>query len=327
MRHRLHAPYARWLPTRQLVSWSAKVLGWSLLVAALALLLTLLAMQVTEVGPYGRVIFVAASLAVVARMMPAVARITQRTVGRVRLRFGLRTLFLAVAVSGITLAWVGNLIRDVQHQRQILDGAFSRGYAVTFDDRVTPWMYRRFGMNWALALRALDYVSMERRTSALRGEDFEALTGLRYKRLSLNYCLVTDDEFVHLKPFSELKHFNAQGTRLSDKAIQYLAQFQDLEDIDIQKTKVTDEGISHLVRLDKLRSAILINTPITDRSVATLKLMKQLRYLFVQGTSITPEGVAELRLALPKCDVDDSSACKYPPYYYGEPEHGAGVLQ
>jgi hypothetical protein len=230
-------------------------------------------------------------------------------------RFGLRTFLLAVAVCGIALSWLGNLIRDVHHQHQILDGAFSRGYAVTVDDRITRWMYQRFGMNGALALRALDYVSMERRTSAVRGEDFEALSGLRYKRLSLNRCLLTDDAFTHLKPFSGLKQFDAQGTSLSDKAMQHLAQFQDLEDIDVQWTKVTDGGIPHFTRLKKLRTAILINTPITDRSVASLQSMKQLRYLFVHGTSITPKGVAELRLALPDCDVDDSSPCKYPPHF------------
>jgi hypothetical protein len=239
-------------------------------------------------------------------------------------RFGLRTLLLTVAICGIGLAWLGNLIRDVQHQRQILDDAFSRGYGVTVDESISRWMYQRFGMNWALALRAVDYVSMERRTSAIAGEDFEALAGLRYRRLSLNSCLVTDDEFVHLKPFSGLKQFDAQSAGIGDKAMQHLSQFHDLEDIDIRWTKIMDESIPHLARLNKLRSAILINTPITDRSVAALKSMKQLRYLFVQGTSITPEGVAELRLALPDCDVDDSSACKYPPYYYGEPEWAGG---
>lgn len=234
-------------------------------------------------------------------------------------RFGLRTFLLAVAVCGIALAWLGYLIRDVHHQHRILDGAFSRGYGVTTDNWITRWMYQRIGMNGALALRALDYASMERRTSAIRGEDLEALTGLRFKRLSLNHCLVTDDEFSHLKPFAGLKQFDAQNTGLSDKAIQHLSQFEDLEDIDIQWTKVTDAGIPHLMRLKKLRTAILIHTPITDRSVASLQSMKQLRYLFVQGTSITPEGVAELRRALPDCDVDDSSACKYPPHFYGEP--------
>src|SRR4051812_28043307 len=103
----------------QLASWSAKVFACSLLVAAVALLVILLALRVTEVGPYGRVIFVAALLAVVARVMPAVVRIWQRTVGKLRLRFGLRTLLLAVAVCGISLAWLGNFLRDVQHQRQI----------------------------------------------------------------------------------------------------------------------------------------------------------------------------------------------------------------
>jgi hypothetical protein len=230
-------------------------------------------------------------------------------------RFGLRTLLLAVAVCGIALAWLGNLIRDVHYQRQILDGAFSRGYGVTVDGSVTRWMYQTVGMNGALALRALDYVSMERRTTAIRGQDLEALSGLRYKRLSLNQCLVTDDEFTRLKPFSGLKQFDAQGTALGDKALQHLAQFQDLQDIDVRWTKVTDRGIPHLTRLRKLRTAILINTPITDRSVASLQSMKQLRYLFVHGTSITPKGVAELRLALPDCDIDDSSACKYPPHF------------
>ena len=230
-------------------------------------------------------------------------------------RFGLRTLLLAVAVCGIGLAWLGNLIRDVHCQRQILDGAFSRGYGVTVDDRVTRWMHQRLGMNWALALRALDYVSMERRTTAVRGKDFEALSGLRYKRLSLNRCLVTDGEFIHLKPFSGLKRFDAQVTGLGDKAIQHLSQFEGLEDMDIQGTKVTVDGIPHLTRLKRLRTAILISTPLRDRSVASLRSMKQLRYLFVHGTSITPDDVAELRLALPDCDVDDSSACRYPPHF------------
>src|SRR5262245_52390313 len=89
-------------------------------------------------------------------------------------RFGLRAFLLAVALCGVGLAWLGNLIRDVHQQRQILEGAFERGYGVTFDDRITHWMYQRVGMNGSLALRAVDYAVMDRRTSAISAEDFKA---------------------------------------------------------------------------------------------------------------------------------------------------------
>jgi hypothetical protein len=124
---------------------------------------------------------------------------------------------LTVAICGIALAWLGNVIRDVQHQRQILVGAFSRGWLVSVDDWITRWMYQKFGINGAITFDALNYIVMGPRTSAIRSEDFEALAGLRYKRLSLNGCLVTDDEFTHLKPFSGLKQFDAQSAGIGDK--------------------------------------------------------------------------------------------------------------
>jgi hypothetical protein len=300
---------------RQVVSRWTVIITWSLLVAAAALVATMLAMRVTEVGPHGRLIFVAAAVALVSHQMPTAVNLAQRIMGKVSPRFSLRTLLVGMAVCGIGLGWLGNRIRDVRAQRRILDEAFSRGFSVSLDDR-TRWMYQRFSMNGALAVGTVDYITMERRTTPIRGDDFEALFGLRYKRLSLNCCLFTDDDFTHLKPYSGLKHFDATSTALGDKAVQHLTQFQNLEDIDLRITQVTDDGIQHLPRLGKLRSLILIKTAVTDHSVASLKSMKQLRYLFLHGTSITPKGVAELRLALSDCDVDDSTACKYPPHYF-----------
>ncbi len=315
-----NASRSAWQPTKRRLWWAASVLGCLSIAASLVLLTAVCILGVAEVGPYGLLLFALAPAIVLGRCLFWVAPHARAAARCFKPRFGLRTLLLTMTIGGLALAWVGNRMRDVYHQRQITKRIFASGFYVGFQDvsskgAMPRWVYRYFGMNGAIAYGGLETVGNNKSVNA---EDLAALDGLRYRRLCLNFSSVTDDDLLHLKPDKNLRKFEAQSTGLRDNALAHLAQFEGLESIDVRITGVSDTGIAQLVRLKRLKVLILTDTAITDAAVPHLKAMPQLQYLFLHGTAVTPQAAAELRRALPDCNVDitSTSGAAYPPEEY-----------
>jgi hypothetical protein len=234
--------------------------------------------------------------------------------GRIRLRFSLRTLLVVTLALGLALAWLGNKVRDVRQQSAHLDTAFNHGFGVSFHDSMPDWVYRWFGMNGALAWGDLETVS---HNASLRDGDLPALHGLRFRAISLNGSPITDEQVESWQPPHELRCFSAQRTKLGDRTLRHISQFKSLESIEFAGALPTDAGIFHLVQLPNLYMLGLEKTPLTDDALLHLKQMKQLRYLRIWQTGITPQGFKELREALPDCViVDDWRNATAENYYY-----------
>ncbi len=285
---------------RRLVPWAARLFVRMVLGATFVLTLIQLANGVAEVGPTGIVLLAIAAAIVLGRGMRLAAPSIGAALKRIRIRFSLRTLLIMTMIAGLGLAWIGNRVRHVRQQRQLVRTAYDHGFLVGFDDSVAEWAYGRFGMNGALACGDLDIVC---KNTPIADGDLEALSGLRFLSLSLNRSNITDDQIVRWTPPRALVSFEAQATGLGDKSAEHLARFEQLEEIDLHGTKISDEGVSHLARLPRLYALGLRKTTITDAAIKDLAKMKQLRVLKVWQTSMTPEGVEELRRALPECIV------------------------
>jgi Leucine-rich repeat (LRR) protein len=107
------------------------------------------------------------------------------------------------------------------------------------------------------------------------------LTGLsNLKRLSLDWCDVTDEELEHLKGLAKLQTLDlAVNTYITDAGLVHLKGLTGLQTLDLRLTKITDAGLVHL------------------------KGMIKLQKLNLAFTKVTGAGVADLQKALPNCDI------------------------
>jgi hypothetical protein len=94
----------------------------------------------------------------------------------------------------------------------------------------------------------------------------------------INKNTVTDDDLMHLKPFS-------------------------FDTLDLQHTSITDAGLQHLKGLTYLDSLDLTNTDITDFGLENLKYLVKLRCLRMYNTRVTYAGWLMLHQALPNCFI------------------------
>jgi len=293
---------------RQLVSLITRTIALLFIAAALLLVLIALTYGVTEVGATGLLLLGIAAALVIGYGLRLAWPSLLRAGRRIPVRFGLRTLLIMTLACGVSLAWLGNKVRDMREQRQILRQVFAGGFSVGvtdwYSDRMPRWVYRWFGLSAPIATDSLGCICNNK---VVRDEDLRALAGLRFCELSLNFSNVTDDQIVRAPLPANLKCFSAQGTALGDRALAHLADCQSLEAVELYGVQVTDAGVAHLVRLPNLYILGLEKTSLTDGAVEHLKKMKQLRALRIWQTNITPRSMNELRDNLPDCVIVDDS--------------------
>ena len=130
-------------------------------------------------------------------------------------------------------------------------------------------------MNFGIPLVATDP------TSQVTNVGLVHLTGLsNLKRLSLDWCDVTDEELEHLKGLAKLQTLDlAVNTYITDAGLVHLKGLTGLQTLDLRLTKITDSGLVHLKGLVNLQTLGLRNTKVTDA------------------------GVAELQKSLPNCEI------------------------
>lgn len=288
--------------TRRLVSWAARTFVRLVFAATLLLILIALLLGVTDVGRTGIVLLGTAATIVIGHGLRLTWPYVSSVVKRIRVRFSLRTLLVMTVVSGIGLAWLGNKLRDVRQQRQILGRAFDRGLMVGFDDAMPGWWYKRFGWNGVLFWGNVGIVCKDK-PPGMTADDLKAIEGLRYSELLLSRSGITDPQLRHWTPPKELRNLKAQLTGFNDNTAVYVSQFKQLEELDLWGASLTDAGIAHLARLPQLHTLGLARTPITDDAVKHLKSMMKLQVLTIWQSGISPQGIEELKAALPNCTI------------------------
>jgi len=99
--------------------------------------------------------------------------------------------------------------------------------------------------------------------------------------LSRRDSIVSDDDLMHLKSFTDLKSLGLEHTKISNKAIQFLSEKhgQQLRELSIFDTAVDDGALPYLIK------------------------MKRLQYLALPRDGFSEEAVQILRRELPDTDI------------------------
>ena len=198
---------------------------------------------------------------------------------RIRTRFGIRTLLLAVGAVGVCLGLWASLLQPY-HRRA---GAV----------RTLEW----FGADWES--RPVAPHPFLRFLTPVDGR--QAVT-----RVDLQEVLALTDENVwgftalFKEPLAHVSHGDThRGVLLSA-----LANLSELEELRLPYSGVTDEQFARLGGKPDLELLVLTGCPVTDASVPALSRgFPRLTELYIRWTAISPAGAERLRQQLPDCRV------------------------
>ena len=218
-----------------------------------------------------------------------------------RLRFSLRTAFIATTVLCIALGWH---LHATRRQQQAVEAIRETGGWVAYDYAWKDGGWVKGGKSWAPAwlTSALGEDALHRvvavNASALfhsahdehghyygpdpdavmPGELWQAIASLRSTQwLCLNARSLSDDELRHLRGLPCL-------TELKMEAV-----------------PIDGSGLEHLVSVPNLRDLNLSRIHLKDEHAHWLPQMKQLRVLGLNDSTISPPVAAELQQKMPLC--------------------------
>jgi len=208
---------------------------------------------------------------------------------RWRLRFGLRTLLIALTLAGLLFAW----ITSAQRQREAVAMLHSSNpaaivaydYATDEAGNAKSWIIRRVG---------LDY-------------------GASPARADIFYP--TDADMRHVARITSLRSlYLLRAIDLTDAGVETLAKLSHLKKLTIiEGDQLTDRALATIGRLTQLAALRLdVSQHATDAGLAELAKLKNLTDLRVcfrgdirdyPGQHITRVGIEALRRALPRCQI------------------------
>jgi hypothetical protein len=180
-----------------------------------------------------------------------------------RVRFSVRAIMVAVAVTGILL---GGAVRE---QR------------------------RRAGQERAIA--AIEKVG------GLIGARPMACIGEPKRRpvVSIVFDITipgtSDADLAALAWLPELQSLSFFNSQITDAGLARLGELNNLRELRLGEARITDAGLGHLKRLTNLRELNIAGTPITDAGLVNLRGLKELRFINLAGTKVTDAGLAHLK--------------------------------
>ena len=134
-------------------------------------------------------------------------------------QFGLRTLFVFVAICAIPCGWVGVKMQHAKWQREAAEVFRKLGGHVEWSKPSGPVWLR-----------------------SLLGDDF--FRSVIY--LDLGSTQVTDAELESIKGLSELQYLKADDTTVTDTGLAHLKGLSQLQWLGVYNTHVTNEGVKEL---------------------------------------------------------------------------------
>lgn len=259
-----------------------------------------------------------------------------------RFRFGMRTLFVAVVVLAVALAYVANRVAVMRGQRAAISGITRTGgtfhwdYEFADDGSLRSKLFRTDvpppGPTWLRRFAGddvftdIEYVQWLD-NATVTDDDLAVLSELPGLRtILIGEAGLTDDALIHLAHVPDLEVFCFRGdgitnrriqqiaslkklrqltlinARIDDDAISEIAGLKKLTHLNIPGTAITDKGLSHLAALPELLWLDLADTQITDEATSELAKLRTLKYLNVAATSISDAGIAKLS-SLPELDL------------------------
>jgi Leucine Rich repeat len=256
---------------------------------------------------------------------------------RRRLRFGLRSILVAVFVIACGLGWVAARFREARRQHHAalavvaLHGTvdYGRHFRLESWGRVQlqrpvnyTWLRKQFGdelfdrVTTVAFFRRLEVTDTD---MALLDyfpdlEDFHVskapVTSLsplarlmKLRRVTLSEVPISDDGLAAISRLPLLTDVSVNGTRIGDEGLATLGKMRQLRLLNLEWTKVTDAGMAELAGLEWLEWLNLSCTEITDAGLDHLRELKGLKFLMIAGTRVTPQGKNSIEASLPGCNV------------------------
>jgi Leucine-rich repeat (LRR) protein len=200
---------------------------------------------------------------------------------RLRFRFSLRTLLIAMVVLGLAAAWVGSVANRVRKQRAIVQELKSSGADIYYD-------YQREVNRGGNKSRLPFGDAVLSRTV---GDDvFAYVAHVSWYR--------TDDRthaaLALLPQLPRLTRLHIRGPHVTDDSLALIARNPQLSILEIDDAKISSAGISHLRELKQLRELFLVGNEYQDEMLSGMEQLSQVQQLRVNGTRFTPTGLVHI---------------------------------
>jgi Leucine-rich repeat (LRR) protein len=247
-----------------------------------------------------------------------------------RFRFGLRHVFVLVAILSVLLALGGKRVADARKQRQLVTLIQSYGgeshHDRNFKDGVErtirfsnmefspelpgpDWLRRLLGEEYFVSVaeaffdkgshRVLDDAAFAEFNEKLRSSDLPRPLGLVFSELP-----ITDSTLQRLREFPDLRSLHILNCpKVSDAGLQSLTSLKKLRRLDLRGTSITDRGLASLSTLTELRELALSDTGISDFGLLHIASITNLQWLAMSNTGVTPDGAKRLKQHLPNCEM------------------------
>ena len=234
------------------------------------------------------------------------------------LRFGLRTLLIALTIAALAGGWLAErmhrrraAIKTIEaaggshttefHMRQ-LDVALSYSLSKPSPPAERTWRERILG-------------DLQRNVSFMEGpplsaETFDAIAAISELRmLCFDESMLSDDGLARLNGLRHLETFVAPRCDITDRSAPVLAGFQELKWLELSDTPITDAAVPHLIKLQKLEVLRIQGSRITDRGFAQLASLPNLTELSIGDSERNPMPVSvrchdEVQHRLPNCHIN-----------------------
>jgi hypothetical protein len=232
------------------------------------------------------------------------------------IRFGLRTLLIAITLLGV---WLGLRVNQARRNRQAIDAARTMGgfveYAHQFpkgqwggrrDRKAQPpgpaWLRERIGDEYFVSVVGLQF-TVESLTDADL-EKLSPLTDLDFLSFQTRQPQrITGSGLAHLSRLHKLRSLDLTCQPIADDALRHLRSLKSLEFVCLHDTKVTDAGMVHLRELPKLKCVVVSATGVTDLGLSHLCSLPTLTSVVARSTKITDAGVEKFNATSPSCKV------------------------
>lgn len=238
------------------------------------------------------------------------------------MRYGLKSLFSAIFLCTLCLAWLGARYRSCQLQQASVDVVRDLGGTLWYGDEndiyeettltfgggdempeyVVPMTEYRYEISdsqqslglWKVMLnRKVIAVGLERKT--VSRELLEALNSFdNLQWVEFRECKIQLDVLQEIGLGDSVRWLILAGSSLKDRDVRTVSMMNSLEWLDISNCDIGDESLRHLRHLRRLRVLDLTNNPVTDKGLEYIGRLTNLEILWLIDTHISDAGMVHI---------------------------------
>jgi internalin A len=207
-------------------------------------------------------------------------------------QFSLRTLLVAMLLSGLLLGYIGYERREAARFQTLYAelAANKDAQLVVPESRRPRWLRFILGDNSSKFLRSVWIDSRK-----FDDDDLTRLANFRYlEHITLINTRARGSGLAAFARHPRLRGLRCVSCPLDNSAVPHIANIRGLRELDLSLTEVTGESLVHVEGLVQLRHLGLGGTKIDGPHLRHLSALKNLRYLELSGTQVNDAGLAHL---------------------------------